>query len=354
VKFQTGTNPTLAYVGPPAGPGPDPAPGVVDPFNAWCGPTSASNLLGHWDDVYGVHVGDGIPFAMPCCPLPWPGPRDWHDMNLGSLRPPPGPVPTPDSDVGWFMDTNNSGSTLRANGAHVGTFTKDLHVGLAELLSDLAVTRPAIGSWSTGTQGAGIALGTNPSGGAAMPHPDAASAFAEIKAEVAAGRTVIVTWTHWNITSTGMLLSPVPSPDEAQFGGEYYTISTGSPGTADPWGNDEAWPESVSDPLLNLGHIVTAVGYILAGDPDDINAATNPTNWVIVHDNIGATARNVIVPLTNAEYGAHWIANTNAVQLPGVPALGATGRWLFLALIVGLMLLGAKVSLRTRSRRAST
>ena len=38
-----------AYDG--TGPGPDPQPGVLNAWNAWCTPTAAADLMGHWDDA---------------------------------------------------------------------------------------------------------------------------------------------------------------------------------------------------------------------------------------------------------------------------------------------------------------
>lgn len=58
-------------------------------------------------------------------------------------------------------------STSRGNLPHIGTYTKDLHVGLAELLGQAAGLMPGVGSWTTGTRGATFALGTKAGGGAA-------------------------------------------------------------------------------------------------------------------------------------------------------------------------------------------
>lgn len=338
------------YVGPPHGPGPNPGPGP-DAFDAWCAPTSASNLLGHWEDARGVAVGDGVPFAMsipPFAPIPWPAPPIWHDWNLGSMRPAPAPGPPPMTpvDAGWFMDTNNSGSTSRGNGPHVGTYTKDIHVGLLDLFSQIATATPGVGTWTTGTRGAAFALGLDSTAAPATPHVSAAAAFAEIRSEIDKNRTLIVTWAHWNITA-GPLLAPLPGSGEAQYGGAYYTFVVGPP-PADPWGNDEVWPEEVEDPSLNLGHVTTAVGYIPAGDIDDINAPLGmPTDWVIVHDNVPGTPRNVIVPLTASEYAGVWIANTNAVRTPP-PQIPALSDVIWFASVALVMATSLVVAMRRR------
>ncbi|MDP7179426.1 MAG: hypothetical protein QF749_14195, partial [Verrucomicrobiota bacterium] len=77
---------------------------------------------------------------------------------------------------------------------------------------------------------------------------------------------------------------------ESTNGGTFYGFETTF--NEDPWGNDESWNGENGDG--NLGHTVTAVGYILADDADDPiggggggGGATESTgtDWVIVHDN---------------------------------------------------------------------
>lgn len=307
----------------PNGPGPDPTPGAPDPFNAWCAPAAASNLLGHWEDVRSVPLADGS--AFPGTPA-WLA-VDWHDRGLDGGRPPPGPAGAI-TDVGWFMDTNNIGDFARGNVAtgHLGTYVKDIHAGLGDLLNLLST------GWTTGARGKTFALGQNSSGAPALPHPNAASAFAEVVAEVNANRTLLIAWSHWNISIAG---HPPPPPQpgifpESEEPTEFYNIDGFIP--ADPWENDEIWEPNPENPGLSLGHVTTVVGYIPAGDPDDPGVLTaTPTDWVIVHDNVAGTPRNVIVPLMAAEYTNAWVANINAntptpapmLPLPALIALAA-------------------------------
>ena len=125
---------------------------------------------------------------------------------------------------------------------------------------------------------------------------------------------------------------------ESVYGGTYYKFS-GGPHSEDPWDNDEEWSSEGEGAGFNLGHTTTAVGFIAAGDPEDLFAPSAPTNWVVVHDNVAGTPRNVIVPLSPAEYASGtWIANTTvspALLATGVPALGFWGRSM-----LGLVLLG--------------
>ena len=61
VKDAPDWNQPLSYAFP-NGPGPNPSPGL-DPYDAWCAPTAAANLIGYWEDGRGVPIGDGMPFA---------------------------------------------------------------------------------------------------------------------------------------------------------------------------------------------------------------------------------------------------------------------------------------------------
>ncbi len=297
--------------GPPLadGPGPNPGPGA-DPFDAWSAPTAAASLLGHWDDVRGVPVADGTP--APGTTVPYGGGASWHDYQLDANRPGPGPAPPTVTDLGWYMDTNNSGDTARGNGteAHVGTHVKDIHAGLQTFLDTVS------SGWTTRTRGADFALGTDPAGVPATPHPEAASAFAEIVNEIDNNRTVLITWKHWDIEFTGWV-GGCGGCFEPEYPGAY-CIFRGD-GTSGIWGNDEIWREG-SEPLLTLGHTATVVGYRAAASTPpvfvDDQGDPVPTDWVVVHDNVGGTERNVAVPLRDEEYGSVWLANTSVVPEP--------------------------------------
>ncbi len=296
---------------PNGGPGPDPHPGAPDPWNAWCAPTSAANLIGHWEDARHDPCADGSVF--PASTVMWAAGPSWQDfLGDGSgMRPPAGDgLPPYSTDLGYYMDTNTLGLNY-GNPAHVGTFLKDLHIGLWRYLQSVEP-----GRWTTGTQGRGFAAGVQSNGitPAAM-HPNAASAFAEITSEINAGRTVLVTWTDWFVMPVN--LPPIPGTGDPNDGEAMYTTYfydfSPTPGGGDPWGNDEEW--NYDDSGTNLGHVTTAVGYLAANDP------LNPmpgTDWVIVHDNVGGTPRNVAIPLTAATF-LRWVANTNANNTqPGV------------------------------------
>ena len=336
----------------PNGPGPNPSPGP-DPFDAWCAPTAAADLLGYWEDSHGLPVADGMPFAAGPNAVPWPIPAVWHDRALGDPRSGAATTPTlTPNDLGWWMDTNNQGYAGWGNGPHRGTYVKDVHAGLGELLQEIAALIPGLPLlWMTSTRGASVALGNVPSGTAATSHSSAISAWKEIVDEIKSDRPVLVHWSHWRIAPLGQLSPGTGQGSESVYGGTYYKFS-GGPNSGDPWDNDEEWSSEGDGAGFNLGHTTTAVGFIAAGDPEDIFAPSAPTNWVVVHDNVSGTPRNVIVPLSTNEYASGtWIANTAvspALVATGVPALDSWGRSVLGLVLLGAALIGFAVDRRYR------
>ncbi|MFQ5515652.1 MAG: hypothetical protein ACE5FG_14645 [Myxococcota bacterium] len=292
----------------PPGPG---TPGSGDPFDAWCAPTSAANAIGHLENVYGLLAGDGLVFPLS---FPFAGPRPWHDWSADAGRPPPGPAPAAVTDIGWYMDTNGGGEVAFANPPHVGTLDRDVHAGLQSFIDRV---RPG---FLASTRGKTLALRGRPPGPAPFlaphPHGDHASAIGAIFDEIEAGRTLLVTWRHWSISP--LAFPPLPpalsTGDESRFGGSFYTFNpVGGSLPADPWENDEYW-EDGAEPGLGLGHVTTAVGYLAAGDPKNPSPGTD---WVIVHDNVSGTPRNVLVPFTVSEFNDVWRMHTTLRRICG-------------------------------------
>jgi hypothetical protein len=74
-------NQPYRYGPPPGGPTdplpvPPNPPGAATQWNAWCAPSAAANLVGHWTDARGVPVADA--FAFPST-TNWPLAASWHD-----------------------------------------------------------------------------------------------------------------------------------------------------------------------------------------------------------------------------------------------------------------------------------
>jgi len=289
-------------------------------WSAWCVPTSAANLIGYWEDERGEPIADG--FVFPSTDPGGFGVPAWKDYLADPGRPAPGaPAPVTPTDLGWFLNTNNNGDqgVPGGNNAHAGTFLEDIDAGLSNFLN---LQQPS--QWTTGTRGKSFASGFDPSGNLATIHQNAVSAFAEIQHEIDRNRPVLITWAHWQLLSTGNTLSAVTgSGNELEHGGTFFDFDPAVapfPFTDPDFETNEVW--NGLDGQGNLGHTVTAVGYIPAGDLDD---PTGNTDWIIVHDNV-SSPRNVIVPLDFSV----WRANTTAVPEPGVSlvivlGLGAWG-----------------------------
>ena len=325
----------------PFGPGPGPGTGK-GPYDAWCAPTSAAGLLGYWEDGLGVPLADGFPFSAGPAAVPWPTPAIWHDRSLGDPRSAPGPVGTFGlTDLGWWMDTNNSGYSGWGNPPHAGTYVKDVHLGLVEALGELAANIPGLPTaWWVATQGAALAFGTSTAGHPATVHASSGSAWSEVASEIKMGRPILIHWSHWAIVPLGPILPPGSGTGaEAGYGGTFFDFGPPPAAGDDPWDNGEVWSNEGEGPETSLGHTTLAVGFIQAGDPDDPLAATNPTDWVIVHDNVHVTPRNVIVPLSPTTYGAGvWVANTTVT--PAVAVAPLLAEWALVGLVMGVLIIG--------------
>ena len=326
-------NQPYRYVNP-NGPGPDPSPirSVVNQWNDWCAPTSGANLAGYWADARSVPVADTTNF--PNSTVAWAAGPSWQDyLADGTInRPQPqavaGALPMPATDIGWYMDSNRGipydnvplkfmGGYFFGNLGHSGTYLKDIHAGLQNYLNCRYGLSGGV-FWRTGTRGSAFAAGTGPSGLPAVVHPNGASAFAELRSEIDTNRTLILCFSHWNIINKPINLGSSGTTNmESFYGGTYYTWGS-TPGPSPTNAEDEVWNYQDNDTAL--GHAVTAVGYIPAGDADDKwqqAGLAGPTDWVIVHDNWSSTPRNVIIPFTSqGNWVATWVANTTAVPWP--------------------------------------
>ncbi|MFQ5428768.1 MAG: hypothetical protein ACE5E1_00540 [Phycisphaerae bacterium] len=306
--------------GPNGGPGGGP-PG---PWQFWCTPTSAANVLGYWEDHRGQPVSDGA--VAPASGTVWPNWPAWQDYEANGAGTRGTLSPAAADDIGWYMDTNRAGDAAFGNPAHIGTYIKDISgkdaagqwAGLNRFFRDRGAT-----GFRARTQGPGYA---DPG----LPILTTAEGWTQITREIDADRPMMVAFFHW-VLQPPMGSNADASP-EGSLGWDYHNFVPG--GGTDPWGNGEVWNDYDITGLA-LGHVVTVVGYIPANSPDDI---LGNTNWVIVHDNVGQTPRNVAVPFN----AANWLANTRITgysdspyafgQPEVVDNTGDTGRYPSLAL----------------------
>jgi hypothetical protein len=269
-------------------------------WDAWCVPTSAANMIGHWEDALGMtNFADGLPFPQSVL---WAAAPCWQDYqangnmtNRGTLS----ALGTVDG-LGWYLDTNRRGDPAHGNvtpfkGTQILNHSAG-SLGLNKFLRDLG--RSELAAY---THGASYA---DPQ---ASQLANIAAGFAELQREINAGRTAITVFRHWNLDTNNLIpgMPPAGSPvTEADYGFDFIPFGPLTTNGA-PFG--EVWDEG-GDAERWIGHAVTVVGYVDGADP------ASPffgTNCVIVHDNWASTPRNVAVPMD-----ANWLANTLLLRRP--------------------------------------
>jgi hypothetical protein len=244
-------------------------PTLAGAFNT-CAPISAANILDYYD------------------PFPYggtfdPGDTLWYNSGI------------PDSSntadyIAWFMGTNGAGSPSRINGftdftgdsipdSIPGTFFTDQDTGLAEyLLWDSTSTFPRppgpFPAWKAKITGSGRVVGST---------PGLIAGWDTLTTHIEGGRPVKVDFTYWNPEDQF-----IPFEDSVSQDSFFLHLWGNSTTCSDTLDGDP--PEEWTD---DIGHAVTAVGYIPNWDGDGL---TPPQNWVIVHDNWPNTAVNVVIP----------------------------------------------------------
>jgi hypothetical protein len=229
--------------------------GITVPTN-FCAPMAMVNILGYWDVVMGHSNAE----------------------NLTAFQPPPNPLNTVAEYIGYFMDTNGTGSPARVNPGAAGTYDVDIVPGAWEFVrwdgaNPFATPPPVLPAGKLGyswtmTPDFGV-IGLN-----------------FYTAEIDAGRPLVVSFDFWNPVDETLAF---PDPETGE------TIDVFS------WGDD---PGSSHDPNPeeywsdDVGHAVTGVGYKLNWDPDG-SGPLGSDDYVIVHDNWSTTPENVAIPWAN-------------------------------------------------------
>jgi hypothetical protein len=215
----------------------------------WCAPMAMINVLCYWDGVMGHHNAINVTAGLPA--------KTAADL------------------LGWFMDTSNLGSPARVNAGQPGTLDVDIGPGTTEFVrwdaAHLLGTPPP--ALPPGKLGYNWTVTTNCSA-------DYGVSLAFYKAEIDAGRPLVVSFTYWNPVFGVNLTDP-------QTGETISAANWGTPTSyhTDP---DEAWSGDV-------GHAVTGVGYKLNWDPDGAGPLV-PGDYVIVYDNWASTPKNIAIP----------------------------------------------------------
>ena len=234
----------------------------------YCAPMAVVNILGYWDAVMGHSNAENLTaFQLP--------------PNLNTVA----------EYLGYFMDTNNTGSPARGNGAdgHFGTYDKDIMPGTLEFVRwDLA--NPAVPAPP-------FALPAGKLGYDWVVTPDFGVVGLDFYTdEIDAGRPLVACFDYWNPVDEAIA---VIDPETGE------TIDVFSWGAEVPcsYDPDECWDD-------DIGHAVTGVGYVLDWDPDGAGPLPED-DYVIVHDNWATTPENVAIPW------AHWMSNHSVDPGPG-------------------------------------
>ena len=207
--------------------------------------------------------------------------------------------------IGWFMDTNDQGSPLRANGTQFssvqGTYALDQDTGLLEYLA----------SDSLNLHGFPYLLPKGKWRQFWFSIPSYSPQYSQYTADIDSGNPVKLDFSHWNIQSLShTFFDPLIAPDSIyfyQWGTPVSTSDVINPENPLEFWNLEEGPE-------NIGHAVTGVGYLsgfMLPPPLD---TIPPQDYVIVHDNWDTTPENIAIPWQN-------VAAMFSFYLPIIPDL---------------------------------
>ena len=234
----------------------------------YCTPVAVLNILDYYQNVVGCLAGLVDPADQNRYPF---------NSNTADL-------------IGYFMDTNNSGSICRANGttypAASGTYVADQDTGFAEYLAwntagQFCPGDPAPPPWKIGYFNLNV-------------QKDTQVGWNYYVNQINSQNPVKLDFLHWNIINTGQILV------DSATGDTFVVYQWGAPDTISPY-PEEHWNLIDYPPDQNIGHAATGVGYI----PN-----WNGQNWVIVHDNWNWTPRNIVIPWAN------WVATVSMTQPP--------------------------------------
>ena len=300
---QLGSTPTTILISStPA----DPAQIPIRDRSATCGTTGAYPLLrrccwGIGKTSWAEPVWPTVPrTATRLHPNTYGGPswmsRNWHDRTAdGSLLRGTGGV----EDLGWYLDTNNTGDTSLTNGSHNGTLLGDVAPGMNNFFS-------AVGNGSG--QPAENLAATTEGVNATFGGLTVADLVADLRSEVDANRTAIAHFEHWNLINgpggPGQGSSSNDSEDDFEDSGYDFGDPSGG-------GRGEEWNGQTGADFL--GHSVLVVGY----ETDISGSVTH----LIVHDNWPTTVRNVKIPV-----GGELVAITTRTPRAGHAGSTRNGR----------------------------
>lgn len=226
-------------------------PFTLDPTN-YCTPFAFLNIIEYWDVV------QSHPQAK--------------DLMAGL---PPEVVA---EYIGWFMDTNNLGSPLRANGVSFipakGTYAGDQLDGALEFIAfdtlnifgypDPVPPQKQGYTWK-------VSL-------------DTSGSFTPYTARIDSGYPVKVDFSYWHVQPTGNIIFLPNAPGEPIHVYRWGALTNNS--GFDPEAPPEEW--NLEQKKEGIGHAVTGVGYLI-----------DTLDFAIVHDNWANTPKLIAIPWQN-------------------------------------------------------
>jgi len=247
----------------------------------YCAPIAMVNVLGYWDYVKGLADAKNVTAFNGTPP------------NLNYVA----------EYLGWFMATNGPpGDPRRLNGTTwppaPGTYDADIGPGTVSFVRwDLAHNPPEAPPPALPLPVGGLPAGKLGYTWTVTNDYDLSpGAFTTYKAEIDAGRPLVVCFLYWNPVSAGVNATD-PKTGETVSVFTWGSFTSNSTNPAEQW-NNVYGNES-------LGHAVTGVGYVLnwtvGGQPAQ--------DYVIVHDTWSTTPMDIAIPW------AHW--NSLHAVLPG-------------------------------------
>jgi hypothetical protein len=252
----------------------------------YCAPLAMVNILGYWDEVKGLLNAQNV--------TAWLQPS-----NLTTVA----------NYVGYFMDTNNAEAANPRRGndgdGHAGTYAKDILMLTGGKLdyvrwdagNMMGTPPPVLPPTKLGHNWTGL----NDYCNAAPP-----VGFPFIKAEIDAGRPLVVCFRWWTLNFSTNVTDPQSGKviSVYQFGAQSNNSTPPNPA--------ENWTGSYGE--YYIGHAVTGVGYILNWDPDGSGGPIPSANWTIVHDTWATTPENIAVPWISPSPPGPW--NSSHSVLP--------------------------------------
>ena len=242
----------------------------------YCAPFALLNVIEYWDSVQMHPYARGLLAGLP-------------SNEIAEY-------------IGWFMDTNNQGSSARENGnirpAAKGTYVLDQWYGAEEYLlfnTNNNFLFPYTIPSQKKSYGWDVQL---------VPVPE----FMIFKEEIDLGNPVKLDFMYWNISPTSEYIYDPEFAEDTIFIYEWGSVVNES-GTVDERDPSESWNLQEGD--SSIGHAVTAIGYL--------ENYVQDTSYVIVHDNWANTPQNIAVPWLNSKITAWFF-----YHLPEPPDLAVT------------------------------